>query len=860
MEALNSNAPIPSPKFEPDTDKIKRMLLQKGVYPTPRIVRSLRKKEIQKYNRKLKRLAERQSDQSPPLSESQKQLIAEETHFLTLRSEYKEFSKAIEAKPAGGLMVGRPWERLERVNFNELTGVRTGYNRDSLKKESLRELRKLFETRKLEELEWALDDDVELKEEWLQSENGQYDAVKRRRGDGEVIRFLVDRLSSGPISMRDWKFSRMMIRSGLQFNEGQLLKILDALGAKGCWKQALSVVEWVYNLKSHSHSKSRFVYTKLLAVLGMARKPQEALQIFNLMRGDGQIYPDMAAYHSIAVTLGQAGLLKQLLKVIECMRQQPSKKVRNKCRKSWDPAVEPDLVIYNAILNACIPTLEWKGVYWVFTQLRKSGLRPNGATYGLSMEVMLKSGKYEQLHNLFTKMKKSGETLKANTYRVLVKAFWEEGNADGAIEAVRDMEQRGVVGSASVYYELACCLCYNGKWQDALVEVEKMKTLSHMKPLVVTFTGMILSSFNGGHIDDCISIFEYMKQICAPNIGTINTMLKVYGRNDMFSKAKDLFEEIKKKADSSSHNSAIPSLLPDEYTYASMLQAAASSLQWEYFENVYREMALSGYRLDQSKHALLLVEASKAGKWYLLDHAFDTILEAGQIPHPLLFTEMILQLTTQENYEQAVTLVRTMGYAPFQVSERQWTELFEGNTDRICRNNLKQLLDALGDCDASEATVSNLSRSLQSLCKFGILESTSQSIACDLNATDGLKLPDSKNMENMKLHPDQDESLDIIPVDHASLNMKVNSESNMSPWSPSISDGVLGTGQFSDSSNNEHSTFDSWDESEVDEVELNMLLDGFDDSYDSNLPAANEILETWKEERKADGLFLHPLN
>lgn len=193
MEALSRNAPIPSPKFEPDTDKIKRTLLQKGVRPTPKVVRSLRKKEIQKHNRKLKRLAQRQADQSPPLSESQKQLIAEETHFLTLRSEYKEFSKAIEAKPAGGLMVGRPWERLERVNLKELTGFRTGYNRDNLKKESLRELRKLFEARKLEELQWALDDDVELKEEWLESENGHCDAVKRRRGDAEVIRFLVDR-------------------------------------------------------------------------------------------------------------------------------------------------------------------------------------------------------------------------------------------------------------------------------------------------------------------------------------------------------------------------------------------------------------------------------------------------------------------------------------------------------------------------------------------------------------------------------------------------------------------------------------------------------------------------------------------
>lgn len=574
----------------------------------------------------------------------------------------------------------------------------------------------------------------------------------------------------------------------------------------------------------------------------------------------------MAAYHSIAVTLGQAGLLKQLLKVIECMRQQPSKKVRNKCRKSWDPAVEPDLVIYNAILNACIPTLEWKGVYWVFTQLRKSGLRPNGATYGLSMEVMLKSGKYEQLHKLFTKMKKSGETLKANTYRVLVKAFWEEGNVNGAIEAVRDMEQRGVVGSASVYYELACCLCYNGRWQDALVEVEKMKTLSHMKPLVVTFTGMILSSFDGGHIDDCISIFEYIKQKCVPNIGTINTMLKVYGRNDMFSKAKDLFEEIKRKAGRSSNSSAVPSLVPDEYTYGSMLEAAASALQWEYFENVYREMALSGYRLDHSKHAMLLVEASRAGKWYLLDHAFDTILEDGQIPHPLLFTEMILQLTTQGNYEQAVTLVRTMGYAPFQVSERQWTELFEGNMDRICWNSLKKLSDALSDCDASEATVSNLSRSLQSLCKLDIPENTSQFVASDHDATDGLQLPGSEIMQNMELHPDRvsdccDKSLDITPVNsHASLNMKIKSDSKMSSWSPSISEGVLRTDEFSDRSNNELSTFVLCDDNEDDEEELNMLLDEFDDSYDSNLPSVNEILKTWKEERKTDGLFLHPLN
>lgn len=56
-------------------------------------------------------------------------------------------------------------------------------------------------------------------------------------------------------------------------------------------------------------------------------------------------------------------------------------------------------------------------------------------------------------------------------FPVLVRAFWCEGKINEAVEAVRDMEQRGVVGTGSVYYELACCLCNNGRWQAALVEV-----------------------------------------------------------------------------------------------------------------------------------------------------------------------------------------------------------------------------------------------------------------------------------------------------------------------------------------------------------------------------------------------------
>ncbi|KAK9284654.1 hypothetical protein L1049_023830 [Liquidambar formosana] len=783
--------------------------------------------------------------------------------------------------------------RVERIGFREIASGKE-YGGQKLKREHLRELGELFDKRRRDEFTVDLDDDMEVEEGWLDKERPRWEPVKRLRSEADAIQFLIDRLSGTELSVKDWKFARMMKQSGLQFTEAQLLKIVQGLGSNGRWRHALSVVEWVYDDKERKRYKSRFVYTKLLSVLGKAKKPHEALRIFNLMRGDCHIYPDMAAYHTVAVTLGQAGLLKELVNIIEYMRQKPSKKIKNMHRKNWDPLLEPDVVVYNAILNACVPSCQWKGVYWVFEQLRKCGLKPNGATYGLAMEVMLQSGKYDLVHEFFWKMRRSGEAPKALTYKVLVRAFWEEGKVDEAVKAVRDMEQRGVVGTASVYYELACCLCNKGRWQDAMVEVGKLKKLPRTKPLEVTFTGMIMSSMDGGHVDDCISIFEHMKDHCAPNIGTINAMLKVYGRNDNFSRARELFEETKRAKSGSNTclDGCGTSLVPDVYTYSSMLEASASALQWEYFEYVYKEMALSGYQLDQSKHASLLVEASRAGKWYLLEHAFDTILEAGEIPHPSFFTEMVCQATAQHNYERAITLVNTMAHAPFQVSEKQWTDLLEKNGNRISRDGFVKLLDSLRRCDgAKESTISNLSRSLHSLCGSGISIELPSSIPLSyeadkltLDGNGGFDCKKRVNRQEISANtvggvPNPGEDLpvnnkgvtfDMFSVNLASSDREGDADTEMDYRSPNyVCNGSRRTklcsnmeGSADDVASSESTDFlDSRfflkgnSKDDVDEVELVMQTSGVDDSHGSNLPSAHEILEAWKESRKRDGIF-----
>jgi hypothetical protein len=104
-------------------------------------------------------------------------------------------------------------------------------------------------------------------------------------------------------------------------------------------------------------------------------------------------------------------------------------------------------------------------------------------------------------------------------------------------------------------------------------------------------------------------------------------------------------------------------------------------------------------------------------QWSLLEHAFDAVLEDGEIPHPLFFTELLCHATAKGDFQRAITLINTVALASFQISEEEWTDLFEEHQDWLTQDNLHKLSDHLIECDyVSEPTVSNLSKSLKSRC------------------------------------------------------------------------------------------------------------------------------------------------
>ncbi|XAR50762.1 hypothetical protein NMG60_11005182 [Bertholletia excelsa] len=508
----------------------------------------------------------------------------------------------------------------------------------------------------------------------------------------ERIQKLARSLNGADIDIPEWMFSKMMRSAKIRFTDHSMLRIIQILGKLGNWRRVLQLIEWLQVRERFKSHKTRYVYTAALDTLGKARRPVEALNLFYAMQQNLSTYPDLVAYHCIAVTLGQAGHMRELFEVIDSMRSSPKKKFKTGILEKWDPRLEPDIVVYNAVLNACVRRKQWEGAFWVLQQLKEQGQQPTSTTYGLVMEVMLECGKYNLVHDFFKKILKSSIP-NALTYRVLVNTLWKEGKTDEAVLAVEDMEKRGVVGSAAVYYDLARCLCSAGRCQDALVQIDKVCRVAK-KPLVVTYTGLIQACLDAGNIQNGVCIFNHMQKFCSPNLVTCNIMLKAYLEYGMFEEARNLFQKMLEDVTHIGKRADCEGLvMPDMYTFNTMLEACFVEQQWDEFEFVYTQMLHHGYRFNAKRHLRMIMDAYRAGKGEILETTWKHLVQSGQTPPPLLLKEMFCMKLEQGDHAAALSSITSHTFSEFPVfSQHTWLNCLKENARRFEHDSLMRLV------------------------------------------------------------------------------------------------------------------------------------------------------------------------
>ncbi|TKY67899.1 Pentatricopeptide repeat-containing protein [Spatholobus suberectus] len=545
----------------------------------------------------------------------------------------------------------------------------------------------------------------------------------------ERIQKLAKSLNGADINLPEWMFSKMIRSARIKFCDYSITRVIIILGKLGNWRRVIQVIEWLQKRERFKSHKLRHIYTAALDALGKSRRPVEALNIFHAMQQHMSSYPDLVAYHSVAVTLGQAGHMKELFDVIDIMRSPPKKKFKTGIFENWDPRLEPDIVVYHAVLNACVKRKQWEGAFWVLQQLKKQGLPLSAVTYGLVMEVMFSCGKYNLVHEFFRKFQKSFFP-NSLTYRVLVNTLWKEGKTDEATLAVQEMEKRGIVGSASLYYDLARCLCAAGRSHEALKQMDKICKVAN-KPLVVTYTGLMQASLDSGNIQDGAYIFEKMKEICAPNLVTCNIMLKAYLEHGMFQEAKALFEQMSENANRLRVNTDYKMLVvPDTYTFNTMLDACVSEKRWDYFDHVYQRLLYHGYHFNPKRHLRMILEALKAGKERPLEITWKHLTDTDHIPPVPLIKERFCAKLEKDDYVAALTCITNnppKDLQPF--SKKSWLNLFKENSQRFRKETIVRLMNEASNVVSNNSLPNPTLEYLMQSCKEFFF-------ATDLNAAD----------------------------------------------------------------------------------------------------------------------------
>ncbi|KAK6150186.1 hypothetical protein DH2020_017711 [Rehmannia glutinosa] len=499
----------------------------------------------------------------------------------------------------------------------------------------------------------------------------------------ERIQKLAKCLNGADIDMPEWKFSQMMRSAQIRFSDHSILRIVQILGKLGNWRRVLQVIEWIQSRERFKSHKIRHVYTAALDALGKARRPVEALNLFHTMQEQMASYPDIVAYHCIAVTLGQAGHMKELFDVIDTMRSPPKKKFKTEFLEKWDPRLEPDVIVYNAVLNACVRRKKWEGAFWVLQQLSQQGQQPSSTTYGLVMEVF----QFSFSSDLRTSSSYSPKCMCIGA--VLVNTLWREGKTDEAIMAVEEMEKRGIVGNAGLYYDLARCLCSAGRCHEALKQIDKICKVAN-KPLVVTYTGLIQACLESGDIESGAYIFNHMQKFCSPNLVTCNVMLKAFLDHGMFEKAKQLFLMLLENGNFISHEEDYKArVIPDIYSFSTMLDGCAAGKKWDDLEFVYAQMLKYGHHFNAKRHLrLILMHAEE-----LLEMTWKHLVETERVPPPLLVSEMFCTRLEKGDYAAALSYITNFASTESQVfSRKSCSKMLIENAHRFEEGTLDELV------------------------------------------------------------------------------------------------------------------------------------------------------------------------
>ncbi len=319
-------------------------------------------------------------------------------------------------------------------------------------------------------------------------------SIEGLKADDFLYNSMLDTcLKYGKIELMEKLFTEMK-------NEGILPSVVTysiLIKAYGNSFNLENSLHYFNELRSNRIKPNDIIYGCILNCCVKCSKPELMTEMFEDMKREG-ILPNLYIYTTMIKGYNKMKQYNLGFKVFEKMKE--------------DNFVQPNIVIYNAIIDNCVESKDYDKMFEIYTHLKNndSSVQPNIITYSTLIKGFCKSGNMKKAQDIYTFLIENKIKLDDVVFNTLCDGYAKLKDVENALRVLDEMKNAGIKRSAVIYtvlIKMYSCLGNEKKVNEMFEEMKK----EGIKPTVVVYTSIIQVLNRYKKTEEVVNIYNMVK-------------------------------------------------------------------------------------------------------------------------------------------------------------------------------------------------------------------------------------------------------------------------------------------------------------------------------------------------------------
>ncbi|KAG6550504.1 hypothetical protein Mapa_007978 [Marchantia paleacea] len=304
--------------------------------------------------------------------------------------------------------------------------------------------------------------------------------------------------------------------------------VMQIVGEQGNLEGALEVVRWMERqgwCKLDPH-----MYTTIIDTFGEAGCLELAEKIFSSVN-ISEVEKDIALFNAMINARGKAGQIDSLEDLFESMK---------------NSFYKPDLVTYNTVMNSYVKAGMGLGtVVSIFKDMYTQGIEPDIVSFNILLEACVSGSHVKEAQKIFDNLKKRALKPTVITYTTLITVYANSGQCSDALLLLNEMLAHNCLPNAVTFSSLITACARDGVYDEAEKLFQVMKDFQ-VEPNVVTYNAMIDLNRKRGDCDSAKRFYQEMNATgIQPTSVTAASLMSTYKASGVYDEVFAIYEEAK---------------------------------------------------------------------------------------------------------------------------------------------------------------------------------------------------------------------------------------------------------------------------------------------------------------------------